>query len=325
MSAKVLCLVAPLLLTGLVSPLAQESESAVVAVAAPVRVKPNETWTPLATLKRDTRVRVLARDGDWYRISFRDLQWGERVGFMKAEHLRFAATAETQARPGEPPPPAGSRPAPARGLAGTSDTNPAVRSPVSETMVATAIAAGLKGKGHLHGVRLGDSAQQWTAVLTKDGAISTAGVNFSVHVYTPTAWIRALAARAASDNRAFTRADLDAEAVAEVFRVIAIPDVSDSSAAGGASSLSLVRHVILRDEARRLVIEPIETRPLSDTIANVTGVSAGSHGLEATFPLDAVRRLRGPLADREFFITVIGSGGEEKSFRVKKEHFDQLR
>jgi hypothetical protein len=78
---------------------AQELESGVTVAAAPVRLYPDPNRTPLATLSPGTRVQILERQGDWLRISFRDRGVGDRVGFVRAEHVRTA-------RQIPPPPPA---------------------------------------------------------------------------------------------------------------------------------------------------------------------------------------------------------------------------
>ena len=54
------------------------------------------------------------------------------------------------------------------------------------------------------------------------------------------------------------------------------------------------------------------------------GGRATFEGLRLKFQLSDVRELRGARGDREFFITIIGASGEEKNFKVKKKHFDDL-
>lgn len=315
MSAKVLCLAAPFLLAGSLSGLAQDSTSAMVAVAAPVWLKPDPTRPPLTTLAPGTPLRVLARDGEWFRVSFRDLQLGERVGFMRSEDVKIAT------RPASPVPAA--QPEPPR-VATAPSSQADIRSRgISEIPIVEAIAVGLKQPGHAHGVRLGDSSRHWTAVLTPEGAVSRGNINFSVLVYTPLAWIRQLASAAAKENRPFTRDDVDEDAMAQVFRIIALVDAPNTDTAASMTSVPPV-HVVLRDEFRRLVFQPVFKRSLSNDAVKATGAKVISQGLEVKFTMDAVSRLRGPLGERDFLITVTGSGGEEKSLRITKQHFDQL-
>jgi hypothetical protein len=69
---------------------ARDLESGVTVVVAPVRLYPDPNRTPLATLSPGTRVQILEQQGDWLRISFRDRALGDRVGFVRAEHVRTA-------------------------------------------------------------------------------------------------------------------------------------------------------------------------------------------------------------------------------------------
>src|SRR5262249_47638176 len=67
---------------------AQQPEWSVTLVDAPVRIYPDLNRTPLATLPPGTPVQIMERRGEWFRISFRDRSLGDRVGFVRAEHIR---------------------------------------------------------------------------------------------------------------------------------------------------------------------------------------------------------------------------------------------
>jgi hypothetical protein len=89
----------------------------------------------------------------------------------------------------------------------------------------------------------------------------------------------------------------------------------------GASS---VQHVVLRDEGQKIVIQPVFKEALVQEVSNAMGGKATFQGLLAKFPLDALPEIRGRNGDEEFYVTVVGSTGEEKNFKVKRKHFDRI-
>jgi hypothetical protein len=109
-----MCLASLSVLSGLAA--AQQLESGVVLVDAPVRIYPDVNRVPLATLTPGTSVQILEQRGEWLRISFRDKTLGDRVGFVRAEHVRTAR----QNQPATPPAP-------------NERTQPTVSSPVTAT------------------------------------------------------------------------------------------------------------------------------------------------------------------------------------------------
>jgi hypothetical protein len=169
-----------------------------------------------------------------------------------------------------------------------------------------------------------DSGQQFVAAMGAGGTGATPSNGFRLQVYTPLAWIRQLASDAAKEYRPFSVGDLNDDAVAPVLRVVAFPDTPNTVTAQGMQGTSSVQHVVLRDEARRIVVQPTFKEPFTEEAANAMGGKATFVGLQAQFPLDDLREIWGPKGDREFFITVIGAGREEKDFKVKKKHFDDL-
>jgi hypothetical protein len=52
---------------------------------------PDANRTPLTTLQVGTVVRVLAKEGDWYRVIFRDPYFGDRTGYVQAANMRVDA------------------------------------------------------------------------------------------------------------------------------------------------------------------------------------------------------------------------------------------
>jgi hypothetical protein len=69
----------------------------VLVNTAPMYLFPDATRTPLATIAAGTPVRLLAREGDWYRVEYRDPYLGNRTGYILATNIRVESTT--------PPPP----------------------------------------------------------------------------------------------------------------------------------------------------------------------------------------------------------------------------
>jgi hypothetical protein len=68
----------------------------------------------------------------------------------------------------------------------------------------------------------------------------------------------------------------------------------------------------------------LTTQAFSQHRLKAFGGAEASNVLRLTFPLDAVRELRGPLLDREFLVTVTDARGEERDFHVRRAHFADL-
>jgi hypothetical protein len=64
-----------------------------LVAAAPVFLLPDATRVPLATLPAGTTLKVVSKEGAWYRVVFYDQQWGDRNGFVLAVHVRVDTTA----------------------------------------------------------------------------------------------------------------------------------------------------------------------------------------------------------------------------------------
>jgi hypothetical protein len=136
--------------------------------------------------------------------------------------------------------------------------------------------------------------------------------------------VRQLASDASKEYRTFTVADVSDESLEPVFRVVAYPDTPNTVSAAGLRGTASVQHVVLRDETRRIVVQPTFKESFTQEASNAFGGHATFEGVRVKFAMSDVRELRGPKGDREFFITVIGNTGEEKDFKVKKKHFDDL-
>jgi hypothetical protein len=96
-----------------------------LTVDAPIFLLPDATRTPFATLTAGTVVRLLTREGDWYKVIFRDSFLGDRTGYVLAMSIRV----------GDPPSPGApeSRP-PASGAPQRSVTTPPSRTPTRQAL-----------------------------------------------------------------------------------------------------------------------------------------------------------------------------------------------
>jgi hypothetical protein len=202
---------------------------------------------------------------------------------------------------------------------------------------AEAVRAGLASKGRHTGLILRDSTQGFLNAMTamsnslnasrnvysRPTAMGSSG--FWLEAWTPAAWIAQLASTAAKEYRPFTGESVTDEMIEPVFRVIVHPDTPSEVTAAGVAGTRSVQHVVLRNESRTLVVQPTSTKPNTVEVANAMGGRVSYVGIEAMFPLDGLRELRGPRGDREFIITVIGTNGNEKNFTVKEKHFSHMK
>jgi hypothetical protein len=181
-------------------------------------------------------------------------------------------------------------------------------------------------KGRLSGLSLVDSGRAWSNALVASANryATTAGTGFSLRVYTPKTWVEQLASNAAKEYRPFTISDITEEMLEPVLRVVVYPDKPTYLSGAGMAGSSSAEHVVLRDENKRLVVQPISKEPFTDTASSAMRDMA-FQGIIAKFPLDAVRELRGAKGDKEFLIVVVGAGTKEKEFRVKEKHFERLQ
>lgn len=185
--------------------------------------------------------------------------------------------------------------------------------------IAVALATGTKAKGKPQGLVLRDSAQGFMAAMSETGGSS----GFWVELFTPTTWVMQQASNAAKKYQVL-KAPLAPELLEPVLRVIAHPDTPSHVTSSGMAGTASVEHVILRDEQKRVVIQPTWTEPFNEDVSNAMGGKAAFTGLNAKFPVD-LREIRGPKGDSEFFITIVGATQEEKNFKVKDKHFKDLK
>jgi opacity protein-like surface antigen len=97
------------------SAFAQSDGTAVAITNTPVYVAPDASRTPLRTAAQGTVFTVLAEQGEWTQVQFKDPQWGIRVGFVATRALQFrrpelepmdlSTTAADSAPPRHAPPP----------------------------------------------------------------------------------------------------------------------------------------------------------------------------------------------------------------------------
>ena len=286
---------------------------AVVTENAPVTILPERGRTPLATLSEGTQVQILGAEEDgWYRISFQDnYLLGDRVGYVRAEHLRVSGSLSAT--------PANSKPASsANGSSSAPEsttTSPATptrrRGGLTESSIAEAIVTGMQRKGG-SGLRLLENGQRWAGSPTGPSIDS----RFRLQIHTPLAWIQQLASDAAKESRSFNLNDITEEMTEPVLHVTAY---SEPRSSGRSGRPSWVRHVVLRGDAKDPVVQPLRKTAFSEHVMSATGGSAVFEGLRLTFSLDDVRRLRGLHGDSEFVISVIGSNGEVKNLKITKE------
>jgi len=71
---------------------------------APMYLTPDSSRVPLTTLPSGAQVRVLAREGDWLRVVFRDRYLGDRTGYVQAANVRVDPPAAAPSNPLPPPP-----------------------------------------------------------------------------------------------------------------------------------------------------------------------------------------------------------------------------
>ena len=60
---------------------------------SPMFLLPDTQRTPLVTLPVETIVRVVQREGDWYRVIYHDAFLGDRTGYVQAANIRVEAGA----------------------------------------------------------------------------------------------------------------------------------------------------------------------------------------------------------------------------------------
>lgn len=189
---------------------------------------------------------------------------------------------------------------------------------------------GAKGKGDNMLLRLTDSGRAvggfFTAMAATNGGYRPAppSSGFSVNVYTPLTWVAQQASDAAKEYRPFTMSDITEEMREQVLRVVVFPDTPAEVSGRGMAQSDSVQHVVIREEKRKLVVQPLTKDAFNNHVSNAMGGQADFEGVTVLFPLAGVTALRGADGNESFIITVIGSDHNEKNFTVKDKHFERL-
>jgi hypothetical protein len=195
--------------------------------------------------------------------------------------------------------------------------------------IQAAITLGMAAKGKVMGLVLTDVGRGiMNALAATKYNSSPLGSGFSIIVYTPTAWVEQQASDAAKEYRTIAPEDLSSEEFqAPILRIVIHPDTPGTLGGGNAGAKAVAafsaQHVVLRDETKRIVIQPLGKEEYGEEVANGLGARQTYAGIRASFSLDEIGKVRGPSGDGEFFVTVVG-GNEEKNFKIKGKHFEHL-
>jgi hypothetical protein len=195
---------------------------------------------------------------------------------------------------------------------------------LTQTQIADAIAAGTKAKGG-RGLSLVDSQQAFgnamMAGFAKPGT-QTGSTGFSLRLYTPQTWIEQRASDAAKFYKPFGVADVTDDDLAPVLRVVVYPDKPTMLNGQGMSEARNAAHVVLRDDKKTAVVQPLSVEPFTDLASSALRDKAYV-GITATFDLNQVETMREADKDKEFLVVVVGDHGE-RTFKIKTKHFDRL-
>jgi hypothetical protein len=201
----------------------------------------------------------------------------------------------------------------------------------SNEAIEKAIAEGLKGKGSMQGLEVEEASAKVGSFIHamntglngySNSAAPSSG--FRVVIYTPLTWIRQQASDAAKEYRPYTLENVREEDRAPVLRMVVYPDTATEVSARGASGTASVQHVVLRDKAKKVVIQPTLKESFNENVGNAMGGKLEYVGVRLEFPLDGLRELRGAKGDQEFVVTVVGLENREKNFDIKKKHFERM-
>ncbi len=173
-------------------------------------------------------------------------------------------------------------------------------------------------------LRLTDAARGFmNALAAMNGQrYTTYGTGFSVEICSPANWIARKMAHAKRQYQQLAWADLQEEDRVNVLHVLALPDKTTNLNVENGDS---VAHVVLRhpDKKKRetVIAQPLFKRTFGVDQQNNLGGRATLEGVDAAFPFEALAAVRDEKG--EFLVTVVGNG-EEKNFRVKQKHLDDL-
>ncbi len=180
------------------------------------------------------------------------------------------------------------------------------------------------------GLRLEDTGQKWSnAFASMDNKNQSSRYSehsgFAVRLLTPRTWVAWRAHEAKRVYKPYGFADVSESDRIHVLRIVVIPDTPAYVVAGsGMRASSSVEHVVLRTVDEKDVVQPLDIEPYQLDAKNAMGGSAGYSGVIAFFSMEDVARLRKADSKGEFLVTVVGERGKEKTFKVKRKHFEQL-
>jgi len=197
---------------------------------------------------------------------------------------------------------------------------------LSDEAIEAAFRNGRAERGKSLALTLRDTGRGLMNALNTLADEPTEGSGFWVEIHTPLTWLAQLSSDAAKDYRDVSRGDLEPDDLAAVLRVTVHPDMPDRVSRSGMRQSASVEHVVIRPKDRKdaRVLQPLSLRRFDETAVGRHGRTASFAGVEAIFDLDSVARVRDQARDGEFDVIVIGSGDREKTFSVKKKHFERL-
>ncbi len=151
---------------------------------------------------------------------------------------------------------------------------------------------------------------------------TTYGTGFSVEICSPANWIARRMAQAQRQYQQLSWADLHEQDRVRVLHVLALPDRTTNLNVENGDS---VAHVVLRhpdkNRLKSVIMQPVFKRPFGVEQQNNLGGRAELEGLDAAFAFEALKDVRDEKG--EFLVTVVGDK-EEKNFKVKQKHLDDL-
>jgi len=200
------------------------------------------------------------------------------------------------------------------------------RAALSDVDIEMALRHGRSEKGKSQALIIRDAGRGWMNALNALADEPTEGSGFWLEIYTPVSWLQQLSSNAAREYRDVSIQDLEPADLSAVLRVIVHPDMPDRVSRRGMRLSASVEHVVIRpkgDKGAR-VLQPVSRRTFDETAVGRHGREASFSGVESSFDLDAVADVRQQSRDGEFDVIVIGSGDREKTFSVKKKHFDRF-
>jgi hypothetical protein len=281
---------------------------------------------------------IVARDAPVETAVLRITKQGSVLGLISLPVSRGLVSEPSTSAASNPSPavsnpsPALSNPSPALSNPSPALSNPAPALAMNKTPTLTqqekleAVRIGLNAKGRFTGLNLSDTGRGISNAFVAMGnnpRNTPSGRGFSLVLYTPKTWVAQMASNAAKRYEAFTVDNITSDMISPVLRVIVHPDTPTQISGAGMRNTSSVEHVVLRDEAKTLVVQPSSDRPFSETVSSALR-DVTYEGIEVTFLLTSVNELRGPNGDKEFLVVVIGRGRTERTFKIKKKHFERL-